>query len=35
MSANNNLLIPLVQAVDEEDNFGYEGEHVRLYYHTI
>jgi hypothetical protein len=31
-SANNNLLTPLVQAADEEDNFGDEGEHVRLYY---
>ncbi len=34
-SANNNLLTPLVQATDEEDNFGDEGEHVRLYYHII
>ena len=32
-SANNNLLIPLVAADGEADNFGQEQEANRLYYH--
>jgi hypothetical protein len=32
-SANNNLLIPLVPIIDENDNFGPEPQGNRLYYH--
>ncbi len=32
-SANNNLLIPLIGFDFEDDNFGEEGNHNRLYYH--
>ncbi len=32
-SANNNLLIPLLNAHDEDDNFCNEGNSNRLYYH--
>ncbi len=32
-SANNNLLIPLVAAEGEDDNFRQEQEGHRLYYH--
>jgi hypothetical protein len=31
-SANNNLLIPLLNAHDEDDNFGNEGNGNHLYY---
>lgn len=32
-SANNNLLIPLMGVEAEQDNFGDEGDHNRLFYH--
>jgi hypothetical protein len=32
-SANNDLLIPLVPIIDENDNYGPEPQGNRLYYH--
>ena len=34
-SANHHLLVPLVPAINEEDNFGQEEDGNRLYYHLM
>jgi hypothetical protein len=34
-SANHDLLIPLPQPLNEDDNFGAEPEGNRLYYHLV
>jgi hypothetical protein len=34
-SANHDLLIPLIAAVGESDDFGKIGDSVRLYYHIM